>query len=206
MQNHNLPEFFESTSKRLISNFEKASTGYIFDKKIQNSVINSLHKLQSSNKSEPELKLGLIEAMNALALDIQIRTFLRQGRVSANGGNPTLKKIEWMTYARDTKPGTLSINVRNGLPASAEGYEPSWPLATYHLEYNGNASGENPLYIHFRINDYTFAREGSSFHILQWDGKTYNDITDNFDPLKRQVTGKITGSCDIVLMEMPIVK
>jgi hypothetical protein len=146
------------------------------------------------------MKKRLVEGMNALVLDCQMKSFSSRSGIVSAGRPQSVKRIAWMAPIKSVEAGTLCINASNGLPAFAEGYEPAWPLAMYHLEYKGELSEKYPITIIFNIDDFTFAREVNSFYILQWVDGSYQDITDYFDPLKRQVAAKITAPSDVVLM------
>ena len=138
------PEFFGGLVERLIGDFERAPLGFAFDKSVQTSTVNALRQVQSSGQLTLAFRSKLVEATNALALDQQVEVLSAKKTMLATGGRPAVGRIAWMTGTKSAQPGTLSINVRNGLPALVKGFEPAWPLATYHFEFTGEVSDKDP--------------------------------------------------------------
>lgn len=195
-----LPEFGGGLVEQLIGELERAPLGFIFDKSLQSSTVKALRQVRTSDQLTSATRSKVVEAANALALDQQVEALSASRTMVATGGRPAVGRVTWMNAAKSVQPGTLSISVRNGLPALAKGFEPAWPLAIYHFEFTGKVSEKDPIVIRFSVSEFGFAQEVQSFHLLQWDGSSYRDITDSFDAQKRQITAKIARPSDVVLM------
>lgn len=197
-------ESFGGLLERLATALEKAPVGHAFDKGLQTGAVGSLRDVHTAGRLTSAVRAKLVESANALALDQQVAALAGSRGIVATGGSPAAREVAWMTPAESAKPGTVLLSARLGVPALAEGFEPAWPVATYHIEFAGEMSEKRPILVGFKAGEFGFGREVNAVRVFEWDGKSYRDITEAAEARKGYVTGRITRrSTDLVLMGVP---
>ena len=142
----------------------------------------------------------LVEAINALELDLiaphQSSAELKAGKYVAADFNGVASVA--MNYIE--KSGTATLKIRHGLPASAKGMQPAWPIFSYDFDFTGALAKNGYLDISFYIGGINLAGSVSETRLLQWDGKRYTDITSHVDAARRSITGRTNQLSAYVIM------
>ncbi|NIM99489.1 MAG: hypothetical protein GTO24_15885, partial [candidate division Zixibacteria bacterium] len=99
-----------------------------------------------------------------------------------------LAGVAWISFQAVNRPGRLSLKIDSGVPSAIKGFEPGWPVVTYHLEFTGDLT--EPATISFYTKGMAFSGQPYSPRIFQWDGKVYKDITTNVEFRAGIVSGK----------------
>lgn len=111
--------------------------------------------------------------------------------------------VLWVTFEDVREPGTISLKVKDGLPAYAEGFNPGWPIASYHIDFTGKAVG--PVDISFYVGGISFGGAPSSLRVFQLDGKFYRDITTIIDLPRKVITARTNELSTFVIMSRALV-
>jgi hypothetical protein len=177
--------------------FLEAPTGEFYT---QNMKASTVKKMKGLKGISPQLRGKLVEAINALELDLiaphQSSAELKAGKYVAADFNGVASVA--MNYIE--KSGTATLKIRHGLPASAKGMQPAWPIFSYDFDFTGALAKNGYLDISFYIGGINLAGSVSETRLLQWDGKRYTDITSHVDAARRSITGRTNQLSAYVIM------
>ena len=84
-----------------------------------------------------------------------------------------------------TKRGKASLRVSSGLPALPEGFTPGWPVAGYELRFEGRLARGTQIDLGFYLGGASFDQPFSRLRLLEWNGKSYRDVTRSVDSTDR---------------------
>jgi hypothetical protein len=111
--------------------------------------------------------------------------------------------VAWLAFKDLKKPGRASLEIKSGIPTALPGFKPPWPIFSYDFNLTGALAEDGYIDVSFYIGGINFIGQLSSVHILEWDGKSYKDITINVDDESKVVTGRTNHLSTYVIMSGP---
>jgi hypothetical protein len=197
------PEFTSHVAERLTKHFEAISLSRNFNEEFRKRLLRTLANLKASPRVKESLTRDLIEAANAIALDRRVPKLLTRKLQAGDRVTLQFPGVVSLAFTGAVGSGTISLKAQNGLPASVEGFEPGWPIGTYNFGFTGKLSKGVYVDVSFDVGDMLFdTGVSSSLHILQWDGKSYKNITTHFDIQKKRVIGRTDTLSSFVIMSV----
>jgi len=182
---------------RMEKRFGNAPTGPFYSDRMKASI---LHELKRSKVIRPQLSGKLVEAINAIELDL-IAPHKSSAKVEAGKYIAAdFDGVAWVAMNNVEKSGTAMLKIKHGLPASAKGMQPAWPIASYEFDFTGALEKNGYLDISFYIGGINLAGRKSQTRILQWDGNRYKDITTHVDTARKTITGRTNQLSTYVIM------
>ena len=180
-------EFKRRSLSRLHTLFNRASVGRLFSKEMKMGV---LKQLEQPIKTPKDI-VPILQATNALDLDWRSPVVVpRDIKDRKTPFAVNLAGVAWISFQAVNRPGLLSLKIDSGVPSAIKGFQPGWPVVTYHLEFTGNLT--KPATISFYTKGIALLGRPYFPRIFQWDGKAYKDITTNVD----LDTGVVSGKTD----------
>lgn len=177
--------------------FGKVPTGPFYTDRMKTSI---LRELKRSKATSPQLSGKLVEAINAIELDLiaphKSNAKVKAGKYAA----ADFDGVAWVAMNNVEKSGMATLKIKHGLPASAKGMQPAWPIASYDLDFRGALAKTGYLDISFYIGGISLAGRISETRLLQWDGKRYKDITTHVDSARGTITGRTNQLSTYVIM------
>ena len=177
----------KSTLQHLERQFGEAAIGPFYTETLKASILSDLKR---SKKISPQLRGKLVEAVNAIELDLSAphksEAKIKAGKYSAVDFDGVARVV----VNNVQKSGKATLKIKHGLPASAKGMLPAWPIASYEFSFTGALAKNGYLEISFYIGGISLAGRISNARLLQWDGKRYKDITTHIDSERGIITGK----------------
>lgn len=173
--------------KHIEALFRKAPSEIYYD---QARKVALLRELKNANALSPPLLVMLIEALNAAELDVSVPQL---ASVDINEGEYTATDVQgvaWAAFTDVEKAGRITLRINDDIPAPAPGFIPGWPRASYSFDFGGSLAKDGYVDISFYIGGIHFFRNLSTLHILEWDGKSYTDITTNVDVRRGVISGR----------------
>jgi len=180
--------------------FEEVPVGPRFNQDTRESILASLKEFEDSGSGFPSVLSKLVGAVNAIDLDWRVPMIPRKKIRSGKNVTVDFRGVAWITFKDVQSPGECSLKVEGGVPALVEGFQLGWPIASYHFDFKGKMTNE--LAINFYIAGMKFPDQTFSPRILQWDGKSYEDITTNIDFRRKVVTGRTNKLGTYVIMDL----
>ena len=187
----------KNTLHQLERHFDKATIGPFYTETLKASILETLKR---SKKIKPQLLGRLVEGINAMELDLIAPV---KSTADVNAGRYTsidFDGVAWMVLSDVEKAGTASFKFKPGLPASAKGMQPAWPIASYELEFTGAMAKNGYLDLSFYIGGVNLAGKISALRLLEWNGKHYRDITTHVDAARGTITGRTNRLATYVIM------
>lgn len=142
----------------------------------------------------------LAQVMNAMELDLSVPSIptmkVRAGKYSA----VDFRGVAWAAFRNLKGTGEVSLAIRDGLPASARGFMPAWPIASYDFAFTGTLAKDGYIDISFYIGGMNFAGKLSELRVFEWNGKSYKDIMTNVDLRRGIITGRTNKLATYVIM------
>ncbi len=192
--------FPKGAQERLAADFKKARLGLAFDASLKSAVLQSLGRPLDDKRLPPEGAGKVLEAVNALDLDWRapknLAAKVKKGRYSS----VDIRGVAKLKMRNVTKAGTVKLRIGNGLPAMVAGYEPGWPLATFDFAFSGEIGASGYFDVIVYMGGISFEEPLSAVRVLQWNGKSYEDITSHVDEKRLTVSGRTSKLLPIVLM------
>jgi hypothetical protein len=197
-------KFPKDAIKRIEESFMKPPTGPYFTEKLKASTKTTLGELRSSRKATSELRGKLVAAINAVELDLGVPTLPAVKVKAEKYSTADFKGVAWAAFRNLKESGKASLKINQGLPASAAGFIPVWPIASYDFNFSGTLVENGYIDVSFYVGGVNVFGQLSDLHILQWDGKSYRDITVNVDKQRSVITGRTNKLSTFVIMsELP---
>ena len=197
--------FAEDALSRLMTLLKKATANRPYAKSLTATILKTLNESNSAQAVSPEVVGKVLEVANAIELDWRVPRVASQevkpGEYSAVG----FQGIAWVAMRDVVKPGKVELQVENGLPATALGFRPGWPIATYTFEFTGHLGKDGYVDVSIHIGGRRFTGSLSELRVLEWDGKLYKDITTHVDARRGVITGRTNRLSTYVLMT-PVVR
>ena len=128
--------------------FVEAPTGPFYT---QNMKASTIHELKGSKGISPQLRGKLVEAINAIELDL---IALHKSSANVKAGKyaaADFDGVAWVAMNNVEKTGTITLKIKHGLPASAKGMQPAWPIFSYDFDFTGALAQNSYLDISFYI-------------------------------------------------------
>ena len=192
------PKIPENTAKGILKSVDTVPVGSHFTDKMK-TVLQK--ELKDPKTPAPRLLDMLAEAINAIELDLSVpplsRVNVKAGKYSA----ADLEGIAWLAFRDLKKSGKASLRILNGLPAAATGFVPVWPMASYQFEFTGMLDKDGYIDIGFYIGGISIPGPASDLRVLEWDGRSYRDITTNVDLRRGVITGRTNRLSTYVIMD-----
>ena len=177
--------------------FEKAPTGVNYTEPMKSSLIKTM---RNSKQVTPKTMNMLAKAINAMELDLRAPSMLsakpQAGRYSA----VDFQGIAWAAFRNLEKPGEISLRIKEGVPAFVRGFKPGWPISKYEFDFRGKLAENGYIDINFNINEVIFFGQPSDLRILEWNGKSYRDITTHVDFARGFITGRTNNLATYVIV------
>lgn len=190
-------KFLKILIKPLIKLFKNAEVGARFTESMKKSVLEALEGFKGSKGDLPKLGGKLVETVNAMDLDWRVPPILKKQAKSGSNVTVDFRGVSWITIKDVKRPCEFLLEVKGSLPALTKKLQPGWPIASYNFKVEGEL--EDQVDISFYIGGITFFGF-SSPRILEWDGKSYKDITVRVDYRRRVVTGRTRTLGTFVIM------
>ena len=191
-------EFPERSVEHIAKLLEKVPVGSRFTQSMQKPVLEALKKFKGSKKDILPVSGKLLEAINAMDLDWRVSSMPTREVKSGKKTTVDFRGVVWITFKDVKEPGDCSLRVEGSLPALVEGFQPGWPIASYHFDFKGKLA-EN-VDISFYIGGISFPGQSFSPRVFEWDGKSYNDITTNIDFRREVIIGRTNRLSTYVIM------
>ena len=191
-------EFPERSAKHIAELLQEAPAGLRFTQSMQHNVTKSISEFKGSAEETVEVSGMLLEALNAIDLDWRVPAMPRKIIRSGKDGTAGFRGVAWISFKDVERAGECSLRVEGGLPALAKGFEPGWPVASYGFDFKGTLAGD--VDITFYIGGMRFRGQYPSPHVLQWDGKSYKDVTTTVDWRRKVVTARTNSLSTFVIM------
>jgi hypothetical protein len=185
------------TLRQFENNFGNAPIGPFYTDTLKASI---LRKLKGSKKITPRLLGSLVEAINAIELDLIAPVKSEKEIKAAKYASVDFDGVAWVALNNVEKSGTATLKIKHGLPAAAKGMQPAWPIASYEFDFTGALAKNGYLDISFYIGGINLAGKISEARLLQWDGKHYRDITAHVDSKRGIITGRTNQLSAYVVM------
>jgi hypothetical protein len=183
--------------KQLAKHFEKTTSGPFYTEALKTTII---EKLKRSTNINPQLLGSVAEGINAMELDL-IPPADSTAKVEAGDySSVDLNGIALTVFHNVETSGTVSLKLKSGLPAFAKGMHPAWPIFSYEIEFSGKLVKDGFLDISFFIDGISLAGRISDLRLLEWDGRTYRDITTHVDSARGIITGRTARPATYVFM------
>jgi hypothetical protein len=180
--------------------------------------------VQSNERLSDQLKAQWTEVLRLNAkwtpragpADGRLASLYNETAISLLGGGPTNRvrgtrsgpRVELGGFAivetgaqADSVIPQLQLELVNGLPAFAAGYQPVGPLVTYSfrgLPRNARPPARVSIYYGGSAVSDTAINQ---LHILGWDGNQYRDLTVGRDPLTKTITATAASISKFVIMK-----
>lgn len=137
--------------------------------------------LQGAKKLPPTLFEQLVESANVMALNLAVPK-LSPAKVSAGKYSAVdFNGVAWLSLREVSKAGRASLKMIPGLPSIPKKYRAGWPVAYYQFDFTGSLTKDGFIDVHLYIAGVNHAGPLSDLRVLEWDGKTYRDITTGID-------------------------
>jgi hypothetical protein len=146
----------------------------------------------------------LTKAINALELDRIVTTLSPQNIKAGKFVAVNFGGVAWAAFNNLEKPGKITLNIKDGLPAAKQGFLPGWPIVNYNFNFDGILAEDGYIDINFYIGGINFSGYPSGLRIFEWDGKSYKDITTIVDVGRRIITGRAQKLGTYVIMCPPV--
>jgi hypothetical protein len=198
--------FLVSQSHRRIPNdsinriktlFMKAPLGTHYTEKLKASL-----EEEFGRSKEDALRLYgmLAQAVNAMELDLSVPSIpavkVKAGKYSA----VDFRGVAWVAFRNLKKSGKATVKIKGGLPKFVSGFISGWPIASYNFSFTGSLAKNGYADISFYVGGINFAGKFSELRILEWDGKSYRDITIGVDVRRRVITGRTNKLASYVIV------
>jgi hypothetical protein len=142
----------------------------------------------------------LLAALNALELDLGVPSLstiqVEAGKYSA----ADFQGVAWAAFRNLERSGRACLTIRSDRPASALGFMPSWPVFSYSFDFTGTLAKDGYIDLSLYIGGISVAGDPYTLRLLEWDGKSYTDITKNVDPVRGIITGRTNKLSTYVIM------
>lgn len=189
---------FTDVLTTLIPILKKQPVGLRFNKSMRKATLGEISTYLKKKKNADALKNRLLAVVNAMELDWRVPKLEVQKIKSGANQSAQFGGVAWATLHKVKKPGTLSLEVENGVPALSKSHELGWPFAKYSMKFSGQVEG--PVDITFYYGGLGFGGKRPSPRLLQWDGKAYTDVTTVINYESRTITGRVNKLSTFVLM------
>jgi len=190
----------ESSLARLAVVFEEVPVGPNLSDQLLKEVLASIAKCKIDRNTDPQTLAKLIEATNAIELDLSVPLPIRREIPSAKSRVLNFNGIAWLAFAGIKKPGHVTLRLSGGLPASKPRFKPSWPIFFYDFSFTGVLTEKGFIDISFYVGGLNIVGQLSELRIFEWDGNRYKDITTSFDNNKKIITGRTNRLLKYVIM------
>jgi len=185
------------TRRQLERQFGGVTAGSFYTETLKATL---LREIKSSTKIGPRLLGRLVEAINAIELDL-IAPLQSTARVKAGKYQAVdFDGLAGAVFSNVEKSGMASLKIRPGLPASAQGMQPAWPVASYELDFTGTLAKNGYMDINIYIGGLNVVGKTSAVRLLQWNGKSYRDITTHLDYKRGIINGRTDQPAIYVIM------
>jgi hypothetical protein len=170
----------------LKKHFEAIDPGFYFDAGQKRSLAQSLAKIKALT---PELVNILVEAANAVYLDLEMPPRISRELVSGGYASAEFGGIGWIGLRGLKASGMARLSLRKGLPAPPDNFRPIWPLVSYVFTVAKPISYDFAD-VTINIERWIPADTRNQLRIYEWDGVHYRDITLFVDDSRGIVTGR----------------
>jgi len=159
-------------ASELLRTFERAAPGRNFSADLKGR---TLAALRSAGASRYAAQAPAIRALNAMEIDWRAPGPETKA-VPAAARTKVAFKIAEVELPRVTKAGTLALEVGASDLPRPEGYDLGWPRAVYRFGFDGTLQKGQKAKVRLSTRGTSFA-DGGRIRGLQWDGKSYRDVT-----------------------------
>jgi hypothetical protein len=195
------PESFQETATRLAEGLRKAPTGRRFTEQIRAAVLDSLERYSRARRASPRLMAMLVEAVNAIELDLRVPPFAPQEVKEGETAEVDFGGVAQLAFREIETPGKVSLALDAGLPAVAEGLAPAWPIVSYRFDFDGTLTQQGYVDVTVSIGGFGFDRAlGPWVRLMEWDGESYQDITTRVDTRGGFITGRTRSLSTLAVM------
>jgi hypothetical protein len=166
------------------------------------TVDKSIAALKGAKKLPPKLFEQLAKSANEMALDLAVPKLspvkVGKGKYSAVDFNG----VAWLAFREVSKAGRASLKMIPGLPAKTTKYKAGWPVSYYQFGFTGSLGGGGYIDVNLYIGGVNHAGPLSELRMLEWDGKTYRDITTNVDKQRGIISGRTKKLHKLVVLSL----
>jgi hypothetical protein len=148
----------------------------------------------------------VVAAVNAIALDWKVPKIAVQKVEAGSFTSVDFGGVAWAAFRDVAKPGQASLELKSGMPARPEGYEPGWPVVTYRLGFTGELSKSGYADVSFYVGGIAFDGEVKDLRILAWNGKSYRPIPSKYDRARGVASGRIFFRPGYEYVELTVVQ
>ena len=194
-------EHFKSLKRSadyIIKLFKDTPFSLRFNSSKQKSVIKALKNFKGSKKDILSLSGKLLEATNAIDLDWRVPPLPKKQLKIGKNITVDFQGVAWITFKKVKEAGVCSLSIKGHYPALVKGFEIGWPIASYHFDFKGKL--EDTIDISFYMGGISSLGSYSSPRILEYDGKSYRDITIDVDYRRRVIIGRTNKLSTYVIM------
>lgn len=185
--------------QRLTALLKGAPSGVHYTDTIKATVLKGLSEAKGDQPLPPQVAAVLAAAITALELDWRVPLLsakdIKQGSrfVTEFGG------VASVLLTSVTKPGRLTFKVTPGVPAAPVGFRPTWPIASFTLDFSGQLAANGYVDVSLNLRGLQL-EDATKLRILEWDGTVYRDITSSLDSRRGIITGRMTRASTFVVM------
>jgi hypothetical protein len=193
-------EFPKATMDAFKDKAARMPAGVRFSKDVKSSLLSSKRKLvEQPKKADAEATLSkYIEAVNAMDLDFRVPPLNPKKLKKGKKSNVDFRGVAWATIENVEKQNECSLAVDGGLPKMPDGFTAGWPVATYRFECKADIKCKTNL--NFYIGGIRFKGPSFSPRLLEWDGKSFKDITTNIDFRRKVISGQTHNLSTFVIL------
>jgi len=190
--------FPEGSIRRIEEMFNRVPAGPNYDPTLKGEVADSLRQIRLAGEVNPVSAAKAVEATSAIELDLSVPSRIVKKAGGGEGIRIDLEGVARLSLKSLRRPGTASLRVRNGLPASRPGFIAPWPVFTY--DFEGTRLETDSIEVSFYFGGINLGGERSEIRLFEWDGKAFRDITTDVDLGRKVVTGRTNRLAQYVIM------
>ncbi|MDH5651302.1 MAG: PQQ-binding-like beta-propeller repeat protein [Gammaproteobacteria bacterium] len=187
-------------SKVFSSMLKDAPLGENYTEKLKTQGQEIISNTADKEISSPAVLENVLEIANAMELDWRVPKLSVQNIPATAVTAYNFKGVMWGIIRNVQTQGELNLKLVNGLPARAEAFEPGWPIASYKLEFTGALADDGYMDVSIHTGGAIFRKPRNAIHMLQWNGKYYQDITTHVDLKRRVITGRTKSFSPLVIV------
>lgn len=192
-------KYFQAAWSAVGQRLDAAKTARFFTASLKRETMAAATEASQSPKAAETARGLLLQSLNAMELDWRTPE-LRPHKVSAGQGAVDLQGMARVSPTKEMREGQLSLRVTPGLPAVPAGYRPGWPLATFHLEYDGSLPKNRLVEVDLYAGWLGFNQPGE-IKVLQWDGSGFEDVTGGVKYRDGTIRTRLDLSHDYIIVQ-----
>jgi hypothetical protein len=158
---------------------------------LRDSAARLLEKEAPTGRIQPRTLELLLATLNAS--DVEARsTSAPAAKVSAAKRVLVRSGGASLSFANTQRAGDVAVHAIPGLPATTPRIRTAWPVVHFVVDYTGQLEPNGHVTIALDVRTLGFDANDRALRLLEWDGKSYRDITKFLDPHG----GTIRGTTD----------